>query len=78
MTVFDSGPDGTFRGCITAQQIANIKDKTADDDPSLLDGLSELPEEHQRKILKAMEVGHIADEDWRHVCVVHVCDVAID
>ena len=33
-----------------------------------MDGLDELPEDEQDKIKRAIEQGHVDDEDWQHVC----------
>lgn len=35
-------------------------------DLDALDGYDELPEAEQAKVKKALEQGHIDDEDWRH------------
>jgi len=35
-----------------------------------MDGLSELPEEYQRKFKTAIIEGKIADEDWKGVCFI--------
>ena len=34
---------------------------------SLLDGFDELSEEFQQKIRKAIELGHVEDEEWKGV-----------
>lgn len=36
-------------------------------DYSLLDGYDELPEELQEKVRRALENGHVDDEDWKGV-----------
>ncbi|KAF8429681.1 hypothetical protein EV426DRAFT_131237 [Tirmania nivea] len=57
-------------GCCTSRVIGNvIKSLTSDDkprDPHALDGYDELPEAEQAKVRRALEQGHIDDEDWRH------------
>jgi Poly(ADP-ribose) polymerase and DNA-Ligase Zn-finger region. len=61
----------SFRGCFTPKQIVNVrKDLTADSedlDFSRLDGFNELTNELQEKIRKAIELGHIEDEEWKGV-----------
>ncbi|KAI9688665.1 MAG: hypothetical protein M1822_001022 [Bathelium mastoideum] len=52
-------------GCVTPQVLANIQD-TIDGDYELVDGLDELPPELQDKIKRAIEQGHVDDEDWLH------------
>lgn len=52
------------RGCVTPKQVENVK-KEIDGDTSLLDGVEELPEEDREKILRALDQGHVDDEDWR-------------
>ena len=46
----------------------NIK-TSVDDEPNNLDGYEDLPEDLQEKIRKALEDGHVADEDWSGVSV---------
>lgn len=38
-----------------------------EDDLDLLDGYDELPPEAQEKVRRALENGHVDDEDWRGV-----------
>ncbi|CAG8201624.1 unnamed protein product [Penicillium nalgiovense] len=56
-------------GCFTPKQIVNVKkdltEDTEDPDFSRLDGFDEMSEELQDKIRKAIEVGHVEDEEWR-------------
>lgn len=47
--------------------LANIKDFIDGDNWELIDGLDEIPEEWQEKLKKAVEDGHVPDEDWRGV-----------
>ena len=56
------------RGCVTPKQISNLKD-SIEGDPSQLDGYDELPEDVQEKLVRAIEQGHIDDEDWGWVVV---------
>jgi hypothetical protein len=59
------------RGCFTPKQIVNVKkdltEDSEDPDFSRLDGFDEMSEELQDKIRKAIEVGHVEDEEWRGV-----------
>lgn len=61
----------SFRGCLTPKQIVNVtKELTTDSgdiDFSLLDGFNELTDELQEKVRKAIEVGHVEDEEWNGV-----------
>ncbi|KAJ6096265.1 zf-PARP-domain-containing protein [Penicillium sp. IBT 16267x] len=57
-------------GCATPRFLENIKrdwEEMCDGKPdySLLDGYDELPEESQEKIRRALDNGHIDDEDWK-------------
>lgn len=49
----------------------NVKKELTEDseepDFSRLDGFEELSEEFQEKIRKAIELGHIEDEEWKGV-----------
>lgn len=51
------------RGCVTPKQISNLK-VSIGDDLSQLDGYEELPEDFQEKVARALEQGHIDDDDW--------------
>ena len=48
---------------MTPKQISNLKD-SIEGDPSQIDGYDELPEDVQEKLVRAVEQGHIDDEDW--------------
>ena len=48
---------------MTPKQISNLKE-SIEDDPSQIDGYEELPEDFQEKLVRAVEQGHIDDEDW--------------
>lgn len=57
--------------------LENIKNaweeqRASDTDYDCLDGYEELPEIYQDKVRKALEQGHVDDEDWKGVSVV-VC-----
>jgi len=39
------------------------------DDYSLLDGYDELSPENQKRVREAIAEGHVADSDWRGVCM---------
>ena len=49
---------------MTPQNIASWKAVT-DGDPEMIDGLEELPQDMQDKITRALEQGHVDDEDWK-------------
>ncbi|CAK3914966.1 Zinc finger PARP-type [Lecanosticta acicola] len=51
-------------GCVTPTVLANWKEKS-EGDPELIDGLDELPQDAQDKVMRAIEQGHVDDEDWR-------------
>lgn len=64
------------RGCTTPRVLENIKtgwEEMCDGKPdySLLDGYDEIPEEFQEKVRRAVENGHIDDEDWKGVSLEH-------
>ena len=58
------------RGCVTPQQISNLKDAVEDDLERYLDGYAELDNYDKARIAKAVEEGHVADEDWKGVSLV--------
>jgi hypothetical protein len=68
------------RGCFTPKQIANVKnDITGDsEDPdfSRLDGFDELNTDLQAKIRKAIEEGHVEDDEWKGVSSPSSCRFA--
>jgi hypothetical protein len=45
----------------------DLTEESEEPDFSHLDGFDELSEELQDKIRKAIEVGHVEDEEWRGV-----------
>ncbi|KAL8785965.1 MAG: hypothetical protein Q9213_003041 [Squamulea squamosa] len=51
-------------GCVTPQQLSGLQDKL-EGDVDMLDGYEELPEDCQEKVKRAVENGHVDDEDWR-------------
>ena len=51
---------------MTPQQIYNLND-AIEGDVDLFDGYEDLDEQDKAKIAKAIEEGHVADEDWRGV-----------
>lgn len=59
---------------MTPKQISNLKD-SIEGDPSQIDGYEELPEDFQEKLVRAVEQGHIDDEDWGWVVLstVNLC-----
>ena len=46
--------------------LENIRD-TINGDYELVDGMDELPEDEQEKVKRAIEQGHVDEEDWQHV-----------
>ncbi|KAI9885933.1 MAG: serine/threonine protein kinase psk1 [Watsoniomyces obsoletus] len=51
-------------GCITPRVIANLKE-VIEDNVDLFDGYDELPEPEQEKMRRALEQGHVDDDDWK-------------
>lgn len=51
-------------GCVTPKQISNLVAETGGD-PESVDGYEDLPEEVQDKVSRAMEQGHVDDDDWK-------------
>ena len=41
--------------------------ESSDDDIDMVDGYDELPEDAKDKVRRALEQGHIDDEDWKGV-----------
>lgn len=54
------------RGCITPKIIENINNET-DHDASQIDGMEDVGEEWAAKFQKALDEGHVPDEDWKGV-----------
>ncbi|GKZ29918.1 hypothetical protein AbraIFM66950_006979 [Aspergillus brasiliensis] len=55
-------------GCVTPKIIANMIETVGEEgerDWSALDGYDELPEDLQEKVRRALEQGHVDDEDWK-------------
>ncbi|GIJ87913.1 hypothetical protein Asppvi_006826 [Aspergillus pseudoviridinutans] len=57
-------------GCVTPKIIANLNEAVEEasgdsKDLDAIDGFEELPSEYQEKIRKALEQGHVDDEDWK-------------
>lgn len=62
--------NASYRGCVTPKIIANMVETVGEEgerDWSALDGYDELPEELQVKVRRAIEQGHVDDEDWKGV-----------
>jgi hypothetical protein len=57
------------RGCITPYVLNNWWE-TAEKNLELIDGYDELPEDAQEKVKRALEQGHVDDEDFNGVCLV--------
>ena len=59
------------RGCTTPKVIKNIQDALGEPDDdgnydvSILDGFEELSEENQEKVKRALQQGHVDDDEWR-------------
>ena len=67
------------RGCVTPQQVSNLKASTEGDPARYLDGYEDLDEHEQAKIAKAIEDGHVADDDWNGVSPVdRRCNITAD
>ena len=54
------------RGCVTPKQMENLN-KTIEGNLDFLDGYDEVDEESQAKVKKALEDGHVADDEWKGV-----------
>lgn len=63
------------RGCVTPQVIHNWAE-TSGLDMELVDGYEDLPEEVQQKVKRALEQGHVDDEDWQGVRESRSCHLA--
>lgn len=63
-------PDVFQRGCVTPAQIGNLGD-ALEGDIEMLDGYEELPEDCQQKVKRAIDQGHVDDEDWKGVGSTH-------
>ena len=51
---------------MSPKQIDNIKE-SIEGDLDMFDGYDELPEDLQEKVRKALDDGHVDDDDWRGV-----------
>ncbi|KAL8724642.1 MAG: hypothetical protein Q9166_007832 [cf. Caloplaca sp. 2 TL-2023] len=51
-------------GCVTPAQLASLQDKL-EGDVDMLDGYEEIPDDCQEKVKRAVENGHVDDEDWK-------------
>ncbi|KAI9843602.1 MAG: hypothetical protein M1838_002534 [Thelocarpon superellum] len=51
-------------GCVTPKVVDNLKQQI-DNNLELLDGYDELPADVQEKVRRALENGHVDDEDWK-------------
>lgn len=52
------------RGCVTPVQLENWWE-IAEQDVGLIDGYDELPDDAKAKVKRALEQGHVDDEDWK-------------
>ena len=60
------------RGCFTPKMIENMSESIKGEEGEglnyeMLDGWEDLPKEHQEKVIQALSVGHIEDDEWRGV-----------
>ncbi|KAL8862103.1 MAG: hypothetical protein Q9178_001558 [Gyalolechia marmorata] len=51
-------------GCVTPMQLAGLQDKL-EGDVDMLDGYEDLPDDCQEKVKRAIENGHVDDDDWK-------------
>lgn len=59
----------SYRGCVTPAVIQGWKD-FIDGDMELCEGYTDLPEEEQEKVSRALDQGHVDDADWSGVCTI--------
>ncbi|GAB7339368.1 hypothetical protein MBLNU457_6009t1 [Dothideomycetes sp. NU457] len=52
-------------GCVTPKQIENLQSE-CEGDLTLIDGYDELDDNWKEKVSRAVEQGHVDDEDWKH------------
>jgi hypothetical protein len=57
------------RGCVTPPVLHNWWESTGQD-LELVDGFDTLPEDAQEKVKRALEQGHVDDEDWNGVWII--------
>jgi len=62
----------SYRGCVTPEVLHNWQD-TSQGDMELVDGWDELPADAQEKVKRALEQGHVDDEDWKGVSCINSC-----
>ncbi|BAE60938.1 unnamed protein product [Aspergillus oryzae RIB40] len=58
-------------GCVTPRIIASLNENLGDGDEKdyeQLDGFEDLTPENQEKVKKALEQGHVDDDEWKGVC----------
>jgi len=55
-------------GCLTPEVVVRWWD-SAEHDMELIDGCDILPDDLQEKVERALEQGHVDDEDWNGVSV---------
>ena len=53
---------------MTPKVLANVKEAISGD-YEMFDGFDELPSEEQERVRRAIEQGHVDDEDWKGVSV---------
>ncbi|KAI9811300.1 MAG: hypothetical protein M1832_000914 [Thelocarpon impressellum] len=54
----------SWTGCVTPRVLDNLKE-SIENNLDLLDGYDEIPEPEQEKVSRALEQGHVDDEDWK-------------
>lgn len=64
--------DTRNRGCVTPPVLHNWWE-AAEHDFELIDGLDTMPEDAQEKVKRALEQGHVDDDDFNGVCLI-TCD----
>jgi hypothetical protein len=62
------------RGCVTPAVIQGWKD-FIDGDMELCEGYTDLPEEEQEKVSRALAQGHVDDADWSGVRTIFVLNL---
>ena len=60
------------RGCVTPYVLHNWWE-AAEHDFELIDGLDVMPADAQEKVKRALEQGHVDDDDWNGVSLI-TCD----
>lgn len=64
---FNFKTNNSPRGCVTPPVLHNWWE-SAGEDFELIDGLDTLPDDAQEKVKRALQQGHVDDEDFSGVC----------